>query len=291
MAFRTVVIDSHSKLEYSLSYLVFRTPETVKKILLDEIHTVIISSTLVSLTTSLINELVKRKIKVIFCDEKHNPCCELSPCYGNNNSPKRIKEQISWSNDVADLVWKTITERKILNQSLFLKERRFAEFSELLNDFCNNVLPGDSTNREGHAAKVYFNHVFHEGFTRDKDCFTNACLDYGYSVLLSEFNRAVVASGYLTQLGIHHKNEFNEFNLSCDFVEPFRFLVDRKANSLKEGDDYKAAMISLLGMDVKQLGKKQSLTNAIGIYCNSVFTALNTGDVSKIAFIDYENGE
>lgn len=291
MAFRTVVIDSHSKLEYSLSYLVFRTPETVKKILLDEIHTVIISSTLVSLTTSLINELVKRKIKVIFCDEKHNPCCELSPCYGNNNSPKRIKEQMSWSNDVADLVWKTITERKILNQSLFLKERRFAEFSELLNDFCNNVLPGDSTNREGHAAKVYFNHVFYEGFTRDKDCFTNACLDYGYSVLLSEFNRAVVASGYLTQLGIHHKNEFNEFNLSCDFVEPFRFLVDRKANSLKEGDDYKTAMISLLGMDVKQLGKKQSLTNAIGIYCNSLFTALNTGDVSKIAFIDYENGE
>lgn len=291
MAFRTVVVDSHSKLEYSLSYLVFRTPETVKKILLDEIHTVIISSTLVSLTTSLINELVKRKIKVIFCDEKHNPCCELSPCYGNNNSPKRIKEQISWSNDVADLVWKTITERKILNQSLFLKERRFAEFSELLNDFCNNVLPGDSTNREGHAAKVYFNHVFYEGFARDKDCFTNACLDYGYSVLLSEFNRAVVASGYLTQLGIHHKNEFNEFNLSCDFVEPFRFLVDRKANSLKEGDDYKTAMISLLGMDVKQLGKKQSLTNAIGIYCNSLFTALNTGDVSKIAFIDYENGE
>mgnify|MGYP002518056507 CR=1 FL=1 len=291
MAFRTVVIDSHSKLEYSLSYLVFRTPETVKKILLDEIHTVIISSTLVSLTTSLINELIKRKIKVIFCDEKHNPCCELSPCYGNNNSPKRIKEQISWSNDVADLVWKTITERKILNQSLFLKEREFAEFSELLSDFCNNVLPGDSTNREGHAAKVYFNHVFYEGFTRDKDCFMNACLDYGYSILLSEFNRAVVASGYLTQLGIHHKNEFNEFNLSCDFVEPFRFLVDKKAHSLKEGDDYKSEMISLLGVDVKQLGKKQSLTNAIAIYCNSLFTALNTGDVSKIAFIDYENGE
>ena len=291
MAFRTVVIDSHSKLEYSLSYLVFRTPETIKKILLDEIHTVIISSTLVSLTTSLINELVKRKIKVIFCDEKHNPCCELLPCYGNNNSPKRIKEQISWSNEIADLVWKSIPERKILNQSLFLKERRFAEFSELLNDFCNNVLPGDSTNREGHAAKVYFNHVFYEGFTRDKDCFMNACLDYGYTVLLSEFNRAVVASGYLTQLGIHHKNEFNEFNLSCDFVEPFRFLVDRKASTLRDGDDYKSVMISLLGADVKQLGKKQSLTNAIGIYCNSLFTALNTGDVSKIAFIDYENGE
>lgn len=291
MAFRTVVVDTHSKLEYSLAYLVFRTPEATKKILLEEIHTLIISSTAVSLTTGLINELVKRKIKVIFCDEKHNPSCELISCYGNSNSPKRIKEQLQWSRDVCDLVWQSITKRKIENQSSFLKERSFEEFAELVRDFAENVLPGDSTNREGHAAKVYFNHAFFDGFTRGKDCFLNACLDYGYSILLSEFNRAIVASGYLTQLGIHHKNEFNEFNLSSDFIEPFRFLVDRKACSLKEGDDFKSEMINLLTLDVHQNGKKQSLTNAIGVYCNSVFSALNSGDVSRIAYIDIENGE
>lgn len=116
----------------------------------------------------------------------------------------------------------------------------------------------------------------------------NACLDYGYTILLSEFNRAVVAAGYLTQLGIHHKNDFNDFNLSSDFIEPFRFVVDKKAKSLNENNDFKGEMIKLLASEVKQLGKIQTLANAIGIYCNSLFNALNTGELSKIAFIDYD---
>ncbi len=290
MAFRTVVVDSHSKLEYSLSYLVFRTPEATKRIFLDEIHTLIVSSTAVSVTTSLLNELIKRKIKVIFCDEKHNPSSELVPCYGGYNSSKRIKEQIKWDQSTCDLLWKVIVQRKITNQALFLKEQGQGEFSELLLDFANNVDLGDVTNREGHAAKIYFNHAFFDGFTRDKDCFLNACLDYGYTILLSEFNRAIVAAGYLTQLGIHHKNEFNEFNLSCDFVEPFRFIVDRRAANLKEGADFKGEMTAITGAEVVQCGKTQSLTNAITIYVNSVFTALSTGDFSKIGFIDYDIG-
>ncbi len=290
MAFRTIVVDTHSKLEYSLSYLVFRTPDTTKKILLDEVHTIIVSSTAVSLTTSLLNELVKRKIKVIFCDEKHNPSSELVPVYGNHNSSKRIKEQINWKGESCDYIWKLIVQRKIRNQAMFLSERGQMEFSNMLASFASEVDLGDVTNREGHAAKVYFNHAFFDGFTRDKDCFINACLDYGYTVILSEINRAIVAAGYLTQLGIHHKNEFNDFNLSCDFIEPFRFLVDKKAYSLQEGCDFKAAMIELLGSNVVQLGKTQSLVNAINIYCNSLLTALSNGDFSKIAFIDYDLG-
>lgn len=287
MAFRTVVVDTHSKLEYSLSYLVFRTPDVTKKVLLDEIHTIIIASTAVSLTTSLINELSKRKIKVIFCDEKHNPSCELVSCRGNSNSSRRIREQISWDMDIRSLVWQAITKRKIMNQSYFLLQREIKEYAEFLHDFAKNVEIGDRTNREGHAAKIYFNHGFFDGFTRDKDCFLNTCLDYGYTILLSEFNRAVVASGYITQIGIHHKNDFNDFNFSCDLIEPFRFIVDEKAVSLKETDDFKGEMIALLGKEVYQNGKAQTLANAIGIYCNSVFAALNTGDISKIAFLDY----
>lgn len=288
MAFRTVVVDTHSKLEYSLNYLVFRTPDITKKVLLDEIHTIIISSTAVSLTTSLINELSKRKIKLIFCDEKHNPSCELMSIYGNSNSSRRIKEQLNWSQETSNIVWQQIIKRKILNQAFFLEKRNQLEFSDLLKDFANNVEPGDPTNREGHAAKVYFNHAFFDGFTRDQSCFTNACLDYGYSILLSEFNRAVVAAGYLTQLGIHHKNDFNDFNLSSDLIEPFRFLVDVKTLSLKEGDDFKGTMIKLLASEVTQLEKTQTVANAIGIYCNSIFNALNTGDLSKIAFISHD---
>ncbi len=287
MAFRTVVVDTHSKLEYSLAYLVFRTPDITKKILLDEIHTLMISSTSVSITTGLLNECAKRKIKVIFCDEKHNPSAELSPFYGNSNSSRRIKEQLAWASDSMATTWQLIIKEKIMNQSSFLRDTGKIEYANQLEEFANQVDAGDTSNREGHAAKVYFNHAFFDGFTRDTPCFLNACLDYGYTVLLSEFNRAIASAGYLTQLGIHHKNDFNDFNLSCDFMEPFRFVVDRKANTLKQEDDFKSEMIKLLESEVTQCGKSQTLVNAISIYCNSIFTALNTGDLTKIAFIDY----
>ena len=290
MAFRTVVVDTHSKLEYSLAYLVFRTPDVTKKILLDEIHTLMISSTSVSITTGLLNECAKRKIKVIFCDEKHNPSSELSPFYGNSNSSRRIKEQLAWTQESMATVWQYIIKEKIMNQASFLKETGKIEYANQLVEFANQVNAGDLTNREGHAAKVYFNHAFFDGFTRDTPCFINACLDYGYTILLSEFNRAIVSAGYLTQLGIHHKNDFNDFNLSCDFMESFRFVVDRKASTLKQEDDFKGEMIKLLESEVVQCGKTQTLANAINIYCNSIFTALNTGDLTKISFIDYGSG-
>lgn len=285
MAFRTVVIDTHSKLEYSLGYLVFRTAEATKRIFLEEVRTVIINSPMVSMTTSLLIELTNRKIKVIFCDEKHNPCGEILPCYGNNVTTKRIKTQIRWDQETADFVWKALIEAKIQNQaSLLLLAGRPTE-AQMLTDYATCVEPGDPTNREGHAAKVYFNSVFFPGFTREQDCLINAALNYGYSIILSEINRAVVAAGYLTQLGIHHKSEFNEFCLSCDLIEPLRFLVDKKAKTLKEDADFKKEMISLLAKDVFIREQKQSLGNAIGLYVNSFFDAMEKGDPNRIAFI------
>ncbi len=86
---------------------------------------------------------------------------------------------------------------------------------------------GDKTNREGHAAKVYFNALFGMDFSRSKECAINAALNYGYGILLSCFNREVIANGYITQLGLFHNNMFNQFNLASDLMEPFRILVDR----------------------------------------------------------------
>lgn len=178
MAFRTVIIDTHSKLEYSLNYLVFRTVESVKRVLLDEIQTLIIQSTAVSLTTSLLCELTKRKIKVVFCDEKSNPSSELIPIFGSHNSSGRLFEQLSWQQENKDLIWKRIVEEKIKNQAASLKRKgKFSE-AKLLKEYQSNVEIGDATNREGHAAKVYFNNRFFPGFTRDLDCEINKYLNY-----------------------------------------------------------------------------------------------------------------
>lgn len=92
MGFRTVVVNSRCKLEFRLNYLIARG-ETEKRIYINEINTLIVQSTAVSLTAALLSELVRNNVKVIFCDEKCNPTAELQPYYGAHNTAKRIKNQ------------------------------------------------------------------------------------------------------------------------------------------------------------------------------------------------------
>jgi len=167
-----------------------------------------------------------------------------------------------------------------------LLELKFGKEVKLLNEYLLEVAFNDETNREGHAAKVYFNCVFGMDFSRRTASFTNLALNYGYSILLSCFNREIVQNGYLTQLGIWHKNEFNFFNLSSDFMEPFRILVDRIVFELNEGDNYKLELLKLLESKVKIDNKKQTVENAISIYCRSLLDALNEGDLNLIKFYE-----
>lgn len=148
----------------------------------------------------------------------------------------------------------------------------------------------DITNREGHAAKVYFNALFGMDFTRSSECATNAALNYGYGLILSLINREVVVNGYLTQLGLFHDNMFNSFNLSCDLMEPFRIVVDRFVyyrHFTEFGTEQKHDLVGILNEQVKISDNKQYLNNAIKIYCRSVFDALNDRDVSLIKHYAY----
>lgn len=177
-------------------------------------------------------------------------------------------------------------QEKIRKQALHLQHWKCEE-ADLLYQYINEIEFGDVTNREGHAAKVYFNALFGMDFTRSAENVTNAALNYGYSLLLSTFNRCVVANGYITQLGIFHDNVFNQFNLACDLMEPFRPLVDLKVKKMAfpffEKEE-KHEMVSLLKEEVTIGNRNEYLTNAIKIYTRSVFDALNDNDVSQIKF-------
>lgn len=284
MGFRTVIVSSHSKLEYALNYLVYKTVDEVKRIHIHEIHTLIIESTTVSITSALLAELIKQKVKVIFCDEKRNPSSELIPYYGDSISYQRINEQIKWKENIKHLVWQKIVQEKIKQQA-FVLSKKMPDEAIILSNYAKEVELDDVTNREGHAAKFYFNRLYGENFSRGSSDKINTFLNYGYTLLLSQFNRYIVAKGYLTQLGIHHKNPFNPFNLSCDLMEPFRPFIDSKVTDLSE-DNFKNKLISFLNHPVYIHGKKQTLIHAIQIYCSSIFLALNTGKIDCIQFLE-----
>ena len=246
-----------------------------------------IENTAVSITGCLISELIQKKIKVIFCDEKRNPTGELISIYGSHDCSAKIRKQIEWGNDIKAYIWTEIVSEKIRNQQIFLDELGKYEECSLLKKYVSEIEFNDESNREGHAAKVYFNALFGKDFTRSKDCTINAALNYGYSIILSAFNRECTMNGYLTQLGLFHNNMFNFFNLSCDLMEPFRILVDRKVVEEKYGIfevEEKRQLIGILNQTVIINNSTQYVSNAIKIYCKSIFDAINDKDVSLIRF-------
>ena len=289
MSWHVVVITKRAKLDLQLGKMVVRSDETVK-IVLSEISTIIIESTAVSLTTSLIAELAKRKIKVIFCDEKRNPSCELVNYYGSHDTSNKVRRQIVWKQSTKEAVWTEIVTEKIRKQKELL-EALGKEEAALLSSYLREIVWNDETNREGHAAKVYFNALFGMDFTRTEDNFVNAALNYGYSIILSAFTREVVANGYITQLGLFHDNMFNQFNLASDLMEPFRILVDREVIGMKllqfEHEE-KMQLVNILNQEIQIDGKTQYVNNAIKIYCKSVFDALEEDDSSLIRFYGIE---
>lgn len=286
MSWRIVIIESQSKLDYKMGYLVVRSLDT-KRILLDEVAILMIENPAVSLTGILIEELTIRKVKVIFCDSKRSPIAELIPHHGSHDSSAKVRTQIMWEQTTKDNIWRDIVSEKIRKQADFLRETGYEEQAILLSGYTGRIELADATNREGHAAKVYFNALFGMDFTRSADTATNASLNYGYSLLLSAFNREVCANGYLTQLGIFHNNMFNHFNLSCDLMEPFRVLVDRIVYEMKPtefGQEQKHEIWKTLDQRVEVDGQEQFVMNAIKIYTKSVLDAINDGDSSGIKF-------
>lgn len=286
MSWRTVVIASRCKLDFKMGFMVIRAEET-KKIFLDEIAVLLIENPAVSLTGCLLEALTEKKIRVIFCDAKRNPNAELVPYYNSYDCSRKIKAQIAWSEDVKGGVWADIVAEKIRKQADFLDELQKINEASLLRSYLSQIEIHDSTNREGHAAKVYFNALFGKDFTRSEENITNAALNYGYSIILSAFNREIVAHGYLTQLGIFHDNMFNHFNLSCDLMEPFRILIDRKVKAMKPTElssEEKHCIVNILNDTVVIDQTRQTVLNAIKYYCRSVFDALNEGDLSLIQF-------
>lgn len=287
MSWRVVVISNSAKIDYQMGFMVVRQKNTTK-IHISEISVLIIESTAVSLTAALLSELTKKKVKVIFCDEKRNPSSELVAYYGSHDTSMKVRSQMEWTDYLKGMVWTEIVSEKIRKQAEFLRELHCEEYA-MLNQYVNELEFGDVSNREGHAAKVYFNALFGMNFTRTAENSINAALNYGYSLLLSAVNREITANGYITQIGLFHDNMFNPFNLGSDLMEPFRPLVDRFVKRMmpeKFEHEEKIIILKLLQYKVFIGGRQELVSNAIKIYCRSVFDALNDSDPAQIKFYE-----
>ncbi|EAC3780681.1 type II CRISPR-associated endonuclease Cas1 [Listeria monocytogenes] len=277
MGWRTVVVNSHSKLSYKNQHLVFKSAYQHEMIHLSEIDVRILETTDITLTTMLINCLVSENILILFCDDKRLPIGKVLPFYGRHDSSLQLSKQLGWDSELKSEVWTEIISQKILNQSTFLSMLDYDEKADSLIKLHETLEMFDPTNREGHAARIYFNQLFGNDFTREQENDINSGLNYGYTLLLSIFARELVKSGCMTQFGLKHSNQFNDFNFASDIMEPFRPLVDQIVYE-KRAEDFQVIKRSLFELFNKQFDYNDQhmfLTNIASDYTKKVVKVLN----------------
>ncbi|HFL0036161.1 type II CRISPR-associated endonuclease Cas1 [Listeria monocytogenes] len=277
MGWRTVVVNSHSKLSYKNQHLVFKSAYQHEMIHLSEIDVLILETTDITLTTMLINCLVAENILILFCDDKRLPIGKVLPFYGRHDSSLQLSKQLGWDSELKSEVWTEIISQKILNQSTFLSMLNYDEKADSLIKLHETLEIFDPTNREGHAARIYFNQLFGNDFTREQENDINSGLNYGYTLLLSIFARELVKSGCMTQFGLKHSNQFNDFNFASDIMESFRPLVDQIVYE-KRNEDFQVIKRSLFELFNKQFDYNDQhmfLTNIASDYTKKIVKVLN----------------
>lgn len=280
---RTLVFSNPMNLSLKNRQLVLAykdDPDTKITVPIEDIGVVVIEDQRISITIPLLNALTDGDVQVVFCNDKGMPNSMLLSMDSNNKQGETLRNQIAVGEVLKKQLWKQIVEAKIRNQSKLLD--KVGCDGDKLRPFYSNVRSGDVDNREGLAARVYFQELFGSNFVRDRNASgTNALLNYGYTVLRAAVARALVASGLFPALGIFHHNRSNAFPLADDIMEPFRPYVDEIVYYLSMQGKYeltkdvKAELISVLYADtyypqvVRPLSVGLSLTTASLVRCYS----------------------
>lgn len=270
---QTLMFTSPVALSLKYGQLVVKSIEDDKALTrpVEDIGFVIIDNPMISLTIPLLNELAANNVAVIICDKKQMPQAMLQPLVGNTTLQESYKFQIEATSPLKKQMWKQLVEAKIKNQAALLD--RVGKDGKLLKPFYSNVKSGDTDNREGAAARIYWTQLFENGFKRDREGdLPNQFLNYGYTLLRAAVARALVGSGLYPAFGIFHRNRYNAFPLADDVMEPYRPFVDEVVYTLSQDDkitdldkNVKSSLLRVLFADVKIVRMTRPLEVALSL--------------------------
>lgn len=194
---------------------------------IEDLRILIIDHHSVHFTVPLLTKLSDNNVSVVFCNEHHMPVTMTMDLDSNCRQTKYYRGQLEAGQPLKKQIWKQIVEQKIRNQARLLDKLELN--GERLKPYYSNVRSGDSSNREGIAAKVYWRMLFGPEFVRDRFAPPpNNLLNYGYALLRSYVARAIMDAGLLPSIGVFHRNYYDAFPLVDDVMEPYRPFVDER---------------------------------------------------------------
>lgn len=295
---RTLYFGSPAYLHKKDQQLKVAEPETRTEkatVPLEDIGVVLLDHPQITITHALMADLTERNVALISCNSQHLPTGLMLPLEGNHVQTERFRIQISASEPLLKNLWAQTVKAKIENQAAML-ERAGIDNKPLLA-LIPQIKSGDPDNTEGRAASVYWKLVYGEnGFTRNRfGAEPNAHLNYGYAVLRAMVARALVSSGMLPTLGIHHRNKYNAYCLADDIMEPYRPFCDELVyemfnSGMIESEEItreqKARLLTIATCDVTIDNKKSPLMVALSRTTNSLFECFE-GTRRKIVYPEF----
>ena len=249
-------------------------PEAIKKeaehtIPIEDIGVVILDNRRITITSGVMEALLENNCAVITCNQKSMPVGLLLPLCGNTTQNERFRSQLEASLPLRKQLWQQTIKQKILNQEYVLRTNTDKE-TNCMRVWSNDVRSGDPDNLEARAAAYYWKNLFinYPNFVRDREGTPpNNLLNYGYAILRAIIARALVGSGLLPTLGIHHHNRYNAYCLADDIMEPYRPYVDQLVLDIIQCNleisditrDLKMQLLGIPMLDVVINGKRSPL--------------------------------
>ncbi len=299
MSWRVVFVSDASSMKLKLDNLFIEKDEDVYSIPLCDISMVVVDGFNTTISTRLLNSFASHNISCIVCDNSRNPSGVYHSIGGHSRASKLLLKQIEWTQYQKDYVWQIITKAKLKNQYTLLEQLQKVDIEKslmLIKECFEKVEIGDSTNREGHGAKIYWSKIFYDGFKREKDSLEliNSGLNYGYAILRAYISRLCIGYGLVCSLGVHHKSEYNQFNLVDDLIEPFRPFIDyivykRIMGSKYFTKEHREELINVVNGTIIYSSKKMYLSTAIEKYVYTFISLMNDGDISGFEMPLIEN--
>lgn len=304
---RTLCFSNPAYLSLKMKQMVIKLPEVecntsfpesfktemIKTIPIEDIGIVLLDNKRITLTQGLLEKLLENNCAVITCDESHLPIGMLLPLNGNSTQTERMRYQIEASLPLKKQLWQQTIVAKIQNQAANLKQARGTEVRNMLK-WANDVKSGDSDNMEARAAVYYWQNAFPSvpNFVRTREGITpNNLLNYGYAILRAIVARALVSSGLLPTLGIHHRNKYNAYCLADDIMEPYRPYVDKLVMELFDQNQdceelnkkLKSQLLQIPVIDVVINSQRSPLMVAVSTTTASLYKCYS-GEARKIIY-------
>ena len=260
---RTLFFSNAVCLTLKNRQLIIQNKETQEEssVPIEDIGFVIIENNQIYISIPVINALTENNAAVVFCNEKHLPFSMNLPLDCNTIQNQLFTAQIEATLPTKKKCWKQIIEQKIKNQAKVLEKYKFD--STKLKYYAADVKSGDTTNREALSAKLYWDLLIAVDWVRTRyGEYPNSLLNYGYAILRAATARALIGSGLLPTLGIHHHNKYDAYALADDIMEPYRPYIDdevieyTKTCEISEElpVDFKKKILNVLTRDV-EIGK------------------------------------